>query len=162
MKNYLSRLSPEFDYNALISQLGEYKNQRSKISSLIKKKEIIRVKKGLYVLGEDYQKPFSHEILANLIYGPSYISLEFALSHYGLIPERVNTITSITSKRNKIFKTSIGNFTYNYLPLKLYPVGLRRVEIEHKRAFIIASKEKSLADLLYRFRKLDSLDDLYE
>jgi len=70
---------------------------RDKISDLLKKGTIIRVKKGLYVFGEDNRKkPYSKEILANLIYGPSYISLDYALQYHGLIPERVEAVTSVT------------------------------------------------------------------
>jgi predicted transcriptional regulator of viral defense system len=162
MNTTLSKLTPEFDYNILLSHLVRLKNPRAGITSLLKRGEIIRVKKGMYVLGSQYEKPFSHEILANLIYGPSYISLEFALSHYGLIPDRVKTITSINSKRNKVFKTPVGDFTYSYLPKLLYSVGLRRVQIDSKRAYIIASKEKAIIDILYRFKKLDNEDQLDE
>jgi hypothetical protein len=162
MKNTLSKLTPEFDYNILLSHLAGLKNPRARITSLLKKSEIIRVKKGLYVLGAEYEKPFSHEILANLIYGPSYISLEYALSHYDLIPDRVKTITSITSKRNKVFNTPVGDFTYSYVPKRLYSIGLRRVQIDSKRGFIIASQEKAIMDLLYRFSKLDNEEQLEE
>ena len=55
--------------------------------------------------------PISTEILANLIYGPSSISLDYALYYYGLIPEHVRVVTSITPQRNKIFNTPIGQFT---------------------------------------------------
>lgn len=162
MKTTFSKLSPEFDYNILLSHLAGLKSPRARITSLLKNSEIIRVKKGLYVLGAEYEKPFSHEILANLIYGPSYISLEFALSHYGLIPDRVKTITSITSKRNKVFKTPLGDFTYSYLPKRLYSIGLRRVQIDSKRGYIIASQEKAIIDLLHRFNRLDNEEQLDE
>ena len=90
----------EFDYIFLSDILYSYKKPRNIISRLIRNNDIIRVKKGLYVFGKDSLGPaYSKEILANMIYGPSYISLEFALSYYGLIPERVDTVTSITNKK---------------------------------------------------------------
>lgn len=80
----------EFDYPALMSALANYANPRDKVTSLLRQGVIIRVKKGLYVFGDDFRKrPFCRELLANLIYGPSYVSLDYALSYHGLIPERV-------------------------------------------------------------------------
>ncbi|MBW1855256.1 MAG: hypothetical protein JRJ00_11360 [Deltaproteobacteria bacterium] len=87
----------EFDYQTLLDCLEVYARPRDKISDLLKKGIIIRVKKGLYIFGEEYRKiPYSMEILANLIYGPSYISLDYALQYYGLIPERIEAVTSVT------------------------------------------------------------------
>jgi predicted transcriptional regulator of viral defense system len=83
---FQSILREEFDYQILQDALADYSRPRDKIRNLIKKKEIIRVKKGLYVLGDGHRKrPYSRELLANLIYGPSYVSLEYALSYHGLI-----------------------------------------------------------------------------
>src|SRR5205085_9208942 len=99
----------EIDYQFLLSLLLEYARPREKISAWLKSGELIRVKKGLYIFGPQVaQGPYSPEVLANLIYGPSAISLNYALSFYGLIPERVTTITSITNKRNKQFSTAVG------------------------------------------------------
>jgi predicted transcriptional regulator of viral defense system len=109
----------EIDYFQLKDALSAYANPHAKIRQLLANGALIRVKKGLYVLSEDYNNaPFSLTILANLIYGPSAISLEFALSYYGLIPEHAYTITSITPQRNKIFEAPVGCFTYRYLTMK--------------------------------------------
>jgi predicted transcriptional regulator of viral defense system len=76
----------ETDYVALKNALSQYSNIRAKITSLLKSGELIRVKKGLYVFGPtEAKEPYSKEILANLIYGPSYISLDYALSLYGIV-----------------------------------------------------------------------------
>ncbi len=72
----------EFDYQTLLGALKGYARPRDRITALLRKGVIIRVKKGLYVFGEhERRRPYSREILANLIYGPSYISLEYALWH---------------------------------------------------------------------------------
>lgn len=138
----------EIDYLLLKSLLSDTRHPRDKITRLLKNHALIRVKKGLYVFGPQVtQKPFSTELLANLIYGPSTISLEYALSFYGFIPERVYKITSITNKRNKHFSTPVGEFSYRYLsPLK-YPIGIARLSIDGKYIFI-ATPEKALADVL--------------
>jgi len=139
----------EFDYQTLLVCLKDYARPRDKISSLIKKGFIIRVKKGLYIFGEAYRRrPYSLEILSNLIYGPSYISLEFALAYYGMIPERVEAMTSVTTGRSRSFSTPVGLFTYRYIPLKAFPVGMNRIEMGKDLAFLMATPEKALADKL--------------
>src|SRR5436190_9717139 len=95
--NLLRKLAEKeiIDYTFLISVLSNYASPRDKITAWLKSGDLIRVKKGLYVFGKDVAlTPFSHEVLANLIYGPSAISLSYALAFYGLIPERVTTVTS--------------------------------------------------------------------
>lgn len=94
------------------------------------------------------QKPASLEVLANLIYGPSAISLHYALNYYGLIPERVHTVTSITNKRNKQFTTPLGEFTYHYLSPEKYAIGIDLLETANKTHFLIATREKALCDLI--------------
>lgn len=143
----------EFDYQTLLGALKGYARPRDKISDLLKKGIIIRVKKGLYVFGEGYtNRSFSKEILANLIYGPSYISLDYALQYYGLIPERVEAVTSVTIGRSRRFPTPVGLFTYRMIPLDAYRTGMDRIEIRDGRAFLIATAEKALADKLYTDR----------
>ncbi|MFH1714628.1 MAG: hypothetical protein ABH857_00315 [Elusimicrobiota bacterium] len=144
-------ISGEFDYNLLLYCLSEYKNPRKEITKLLKRKDIIRVKKGLYVFGEKVKNapPYSLEVLANLIYGPSYISCEYALSYYGLIPERVKIVSSITNKRNKYFSTPIGDFSYKYLASQKYRVGITQIQIDKVRNILIATKEKALIDFIH-------------
>ncbi len=92
------------------------------------------------------------KVLANLIYGPSYISLEYALQYWGLIPERVETVTSITGKRNKFFTTPLGNFSYRYLHKSKFIQGVLLVKSRFsglpgeggvETGFFIASAEKA-------------------
>lgn len=150
-------LTEEIDYNYLISCLSQYKNPRDKITRLLKSKALIRIKKGLYVFGPDYAKrPFSKEILANLIYGPSYISLEYALSYYGMTPERVEIVTSITNKRNKLFKTVVGNFSYTYLNNEKYYLGITQIKLDEASKILIATKEKALSDKVRLTKGIDT------
>jgi len=150
-------LIEEIDYNFLRHALSGYKNPRVKINDLLKKGEIIRIKKGLYVFGPKLaREPFSKETLANLIYGPSYISLEYALSFYGLIPERVETVTSITNKRKKLFNTPVGRFSYRYINPALYSCGVTLHKLDDRHSVLIATKEKALSDMLYFSDKMAS------
>ena len=140
----------EFDYQTLLSCLEDYAHPRDKISDLLRKGVVVRVKKGLYVFGEEYRrKPYSREILANLIYGPSYISLDYALQFHGLIPERVEAVTSVTTGRARRFETPVGLFTYRPIPLEGFRNGMDQMETGDRRNFLMATPEKALADKLY-------------
>jgi hypothetical protein len=136
----------EFDYQALMAVLSEYANPRDKVTALLRRGDIVRVKKGLYVFGDELRRrPYSRELLANLIYGPSFVSLDSALSSHGLIPERIETLTSVTTKRPKAFDTPIGSFIYRQSPARAFHIGMDRVE-EDDVAFLIATPERALAD----------------
>lgn len=140
----------EFDYQTLLSALRQYKQPRDRITKLIRKGTIVRVKKGLYVFGENERRGVIHkEILANLIYGPSYISLDYALHFHGLIPERVEALTSVTISRSREFTTPLGRFVYRKIPLSAFRSGVDRVTVGKERAFLMAIPEKALADKLY-------------
>ena len=137
----------EFDYQTLLDSVHGYAQPRMKISGMLAKGDIVRVKKGLYVLGESLRRrPFCRELLANLIYGPSYISLEYALHYHGLTPERVETITSVTCGRSRTFDSPVGTFSYRMIPMEAFRTGMDQVELDDGRSFLIAIPEKALAD----------------
>ncbi len=137
----------EFDYQTLLNRLKQYDYPRDKITSLLRKNAIIRVKKGIYVFGPNYaRRPFSREILANIIYGPSCISLDYALHYHSLIPERVESITSVTTGRSRRFVTPVGLFIYHQISPAAFPVGVDQVQLESGRPFLMAVPEKALAD----------------
>jgi hypothetical protein len=105
------------------------------------------VKKGLYIAGPAIRsgKP-ENGLLANHILGPSYVSMDTALSYYGLIPERVYEISSMTTKASREFNTPMGLFTYTRLPLPYYAFGLNMVDLSPDARAIMASPEKALCD----------------
>lgn len=152
----------EIDYLFLKDILKGYAQPRNKIRYLLQSKSLIRVKKGLYVFGPTAARgPYCKEVLANQIYGPSAISLEYALGYYGLIPERVEEVTSITTGRNKIFETPIGRFSYRHLNLTKYPIGIDRIEFSSQHPALISTPEKALCDMLMlKINPLDSLGNL--
>jgi predicted transcriptional regulator of viral defense system len=136
----------EFDYQSLMSALSNYASPRDRVTTLLKRGSIIRVKKGLYVFGKDYSLgPYSKEVLANLVYGPSIISMEYALAYHGLIPERVKVITSVAFGRSRRFDTPVGMFTYRQTRNLSIGVELRGTEDSR---FLIATPERALADSL--------------
>ncbi len=136
----------EFDYQALLGSLGDLAYPRDKITSLLRRGDIVRVKKGLYVFGPAHaRRPYSREVLANMLYGPSYVSLEYALQYHGLIPERVEAVTSMAMNRARRFNTPVGLFIYRPATPTAYPLGVELVEIDGGR-FLLATPEKALAD----------------
>lgn len=137
----------EFDYQTLLQALDGYASPRDRITRLLRRGVIVRVRKGLYIFGEACRRrPVSRELLANLIRGPSYVSLEFALARQGIIPEQVHAVTSVTTGRARRFHTPVGLFLYRTIPLEAYRVGMDRVEVGDGRSFLIALPEKALAD----------------
>lgn len=148
---YLKKLkTPEVTTTMLIGALSDYEDVRGKINSLSKKGLIYPIKQGVYLINNDLGlRPYSKEILANLIYGPSYISLETALSNYGFIPERVTTTTSICFGRGKTFSTPVGEFKYHHIKKSLYPIGIRLKEIYMGAFSLHATPEKALLDFIH-------------
>jgi predicted transcriptional regulator of viral defense system len=146
-----------FDYQVLLDALAAYRKPRDRITRLLASGAIMRVKKGLYCFGEAFRKePLSREYLANLIYGPSYVSLEYALSHHGLIPERVETVTSVTTRRSRDFQTPFGAFSYRMLNGPRYAVGAI-IETAGKTPFLVASPEKALVDKVWTDKRFSGL-----
>ncbi|HEY4107937.1 hypothetical protein [Puia sp.] len=105
------------------------------------------IRKGLYIAGPTLEttrpEPF---LLANHILGPSYISLDTALSYHGLIPERVFETASMTTKTSRTFNTPVGTFSYTRLPLPYYSFGIRRVRLSDDQYALVAFPEKALTD----------------
>jgi hypothetical protein len=150
----------EFDYLALQEALRDYKYPKDKITKLLRKEEILQLKKGLYIKNDTSNYIISEKIAANLLYGPSYISLEYALSYYNLIPERVEAITSVTTKRKKTFNTPIGTFLYYSVQMKYYSFGVKWLREKNKRGYFIASPEKAVIDKLYFENAFHSQNDM--
>jgi|694.fasta_scaffold28986_3 hypothetical protein len=142
-------LTNELDYQFIMDCLKNYGSPRSKLTRLLRSKALIHVKKGLYLLGHKFKhRPYCFELLANLIYGPSYVSLERALSIYGLIPEHVEAVTSVTFKGTTEFKTPMGLFLYAHCHPKSYAVGVTTKSFSESENPLIATPEKALTDML--------------
>ncbi len=154
----------EFDYPLLASVLTRYgySAPAKKIHDLMKAGVITGVKKGLYTVSPNYARgPTCKEMLANLIYGPSCISLEYALAYHKLIPERVDVVTSVTPKKDKRFETPLGVFTYRYLAKEKYREGIDLVWVDPKHPVLMASPEKALCDyvVLHKISHLQKPED---
>ncbi len=127
--------------------LGSGSAYHGKIHRLIKSGDLIQLKRGLFALNDQRFQPSTFQV-ANLLYGPSYISLESALSHYDLIPEAVRSVTSVTSKRPRQMKNHFGLFIYRSIPESSFPFGTLSTEIRGAHV-LMATAEKAILDKLY-------------
>lgn len=141
----------------VIKNYNDYSNKNTKLLRDIKDKKLFRIVNGLYET--DSNTP--GYLLASSIYGPSYISFEYALSYYGLIPERVTTITCATfeKKKKKEYITDFGTFTYRDVPSSAYPEEIILKE-ENNYSYQIATPEKALCDKLYSLSPLFNYTNL--
>ena len=131
------------------------KSADKKVIWLEKNGYIIRLKRGLYVINPEHTgKPLSSELIANHLYSPSYVSMSSALRYYGLIPEAVYTHQSMTIKHSRSFDTPIGLYDYKQISRKAFSVGIRSVH-KGEHAFMIASPEKALCDLIANSSKVN-------
>jgi len=138
----------------LMNLLEKSSNSRyGVIKRAIAKKELIHIRRGLYVMAKKYQrKNLNIFELAQWIYGPSYVSFESALSYHGCIPESVYAVTSVCSKNAKEFRTPQGIFTYKRIPYPVLYLGVERV-VSGNSTFFMASPLKAILDYVYAYRK---------
>jgi predicted transcriptional regulator of viral defense system len=151
----LSIFSHEMLYSLLEKSVS---NINDKISNLVKSGELVRLKKGFYTFSKPYlTRPIDLLSVANTLYTPSYISFDYALSFYGMIPERVNEITSATSKNEKLFETPLGRFSYKKVPLQAYSLGVDWFYDNVEGGRFIATPEKALCDKIRYDRGIGTL-----
>jgi len=143
-----------FSYVELTELLSSYSNIRTKIQRLIDNGDIIRLKKGIYMFPEALRRePLNPAMVANIIYGPSYVSCDYALSYYGLIPESVVSVCSMTTGRSREFDTPVGHFQYLQRKASDYSVG-----IVLENGCLFASMEKAIYDKALTDRRFDGCD----
>ena len=147
-----------YDLQSLIVKYKSYSNINQKISLECKKGNLIRIKRGLYTDDLDNDK----ELIANVCYNPSYISFEYALSYYGIIPEYVSTYTSAVygKKNNKLYSLKDASFEYKSIPNNVFFKGITIKQNQKGFSYKIASREKALCDLLYSKYPVRSIVDL--
>lgn len=135
-------------YSVLKTLFSDYRYPRNKIASLEKSGALIRLKRGVFVVAPHISGTLlSKELIANHIYGPSYVSMWSALRYHGVIPESVYGIRSMTIKRSRNFENSVGLFNYINCDESYYAVGINQV-LKDDHTFLIASAEKALCDLI--------------
>ena len=123
---------------------------RNNLARWTKKGYLVHLRRGWYAFPEYKDKPDFAEYIAGKIYSPSYISLHSALAFYGLIPESVVQITSVTSLKTASFTNAFGEYAYKSLKSDLM-FGYFRRPLADGRATPYAAREKALLDLLYLY-----------
>lgn len=142
----------------LLEQYSNYADPAGKIRRLVSDGALTAVTKGIY----ETDASVSGYVLAPVIYGPSYLSLNYALSYYGLIPERVDEYTSVTclKLKKKQFSNRWGTYSYRDIPAQAYPYGIELKE-ENGYVFSIAAPEKALCDKVYASPLVGSQREIY-
>ena len=137
------------EISVLREAVSEYRAQNNRISNMERAGDLIRLRRGLYVADPSVSnQEISRELVANNLFGPSYVSYQSALSYHGLIPERVNAVTSATIGRARSYTNPLGLFEYITVPRAYFHIGIEQVIVENEYAFLIASPEKALCDLI--------------
>jgi len=164
-------------FNRIIMTFIEFQNQLSdypvfslqdikKVSSnfsyrqldrFAKKGYLKKIKRGFYCFSTQNLNQNFLFYVANKIYSPSYVSMEMALKYYGLIPEEIFQITSVSTKKTANFETSVGNFDYRCVKPSLY-FGYRLVEFGRQK-ILLAEPEKAILDYFYINSNLKTGDD---
>lgn len=142
-----------FGHGALLPVLKDYRRPNDKIAEWLRQGTLLPLKRGQYVLGGAGPAPCL-PLVANHLYGPSCVSLDYALAWHGLIPERVHEITSVCTGRGRIIDNPLGRFSYTRLPMAVYPCGIIQTSASPRETFLIASPAKALCDKVMLTPKL--------
>jgi len=131
----------------LLGLLRGYSRPYDKIMEMVNQGILVQLRRGLYMTTPSVSpvtpEPF---LIANHLYGPSYISMDSALCHWGLIPERVFEISSVTPKISKRFMAQNAVYSFTHLPIAYYPLGIQSISLTKTQTVLIASPEKALCD----------------
>ncbi len=147
-----------FDTSEAAQVLRGFGDPNSKLRDLVRGGYIVRIKRGLYAVAPGFRRgAFPLEVLANRVYWPSYVSLEWALAYHNLIPEAPRQVTSVAmrnspSSRAKRFHTPEGIFTYRFIPARAYSRGVGSYEASFGDGvtfFAMGFPEKALADKVF-------------
>jgi hypothetical protein len=138
--------------------LRGYRRPGDKVSEWLRQGALQPLRRGLYVTGASLgSRVVCLPLIANHLYGPSYVSLDFALAWHGLIPEGVADVTSVTPRSSRRLSNALGRFSYHHLPLRYYAVGQELGASDGGLSFLIASPVKALCDRLVLSRGLPLL-----
>jgi len=148
-----------YSFDDLALKFRDYTDIKGKIRRELQSGNLIQVARGLY----ETDANVSGKYLSGRIFGPSYLSFDYALAVYSLIPEAVyRTYTSATfqKKKSKQYQNHFGVFTYRDIPSEVYPLGILLHE-ENGYSYQIATPEKALCDKLYTLPPAKNLSELH-
>ena len=149
-------------YSSTFALFGENPQMlRCEVRYWLKNGHLIQLKRGIYVLSEDLRKKaLSMGFISNFLLSPSYVSLEYALSYYDLIPEKVTVYTSVTTKKTATYKTPICIFEYRSVKENIF-CGYTK-KIDNGQDYFIAYPEKALLDFFYFHKDLEGKKSEFE
>ena len=148
-----------YSFDDLAMKFCDYTDIKGKIRRELQSGKLIQVVRGLY----ETDAHISGKYLAGRIFGPSYLSFDYALAVYSLIPEAVyRTYTSATfqKKKSKQYQNHFGVFTYRDIPSSVYPLGIL-IHEENGYSYQIATPEKALCDKLYTLPPTKNLSEFH-
>ncbi len=140
---------PVFESGLLLAGQRDPKNVRRQLSRWVAAGKLLSLRRGLYVLAQPYRKVEPHPFLvSNRLTAPSYVSLQAALAHHGLIPEAVPVVTAVTTRRPGRRDTPLGRFLFRHIDVSVL-FGQRQEEVAAGQQAWVATAEKALLDLVY-------------
>ena len=145
---FRERMYPMGCFNINQVLLWEKDFDRNNLTRWCRRGLLVKLRNQYYAFPEYRQVPDFSRYVANRIYSPSYISLHSALSFYGMIPEEVVQLTSVTTQKTARFENDFGTFHYQNVKTPFY-FGFEIKTIQSGRGLLFATPEKALLDLLY-------------
>lgn len=153
---------PVFHSSLLLAGSVDPVDMGRQLSRWVRSGKLIQFRRGLYALSEQHQKTSPHRFLiANRLKRASYVSMQSALEHYGLIPEYVPSVISVTTGRPETLSTPVGSFIFRHIRTELFR-EYRTIVIDDRQSVFMAAPEKALLDLLYLTPGSDNLYYLRE
>ena len=153
---------PVFETGLLLAGEVDPAKVRRQLSRWTEAGRLIQLRRGLYALAPPYQKVKPHPFaVANRLVRGSYVSLQSALAFYGLIPEYVPVVTSVTTGRPGRWETAHGVYHYRHVMPALF-YGYARIEVSPGQFAFVAAREKALLDLVYLEPGAEALPYLQE
>ena len=142
---------------------GVYQVGRNTISRWVKEGKLIQLRQGMYAFPESKQDGDAPFYIANKLYAPSYISIHSALAFYGMIPEAVVQITSVSSRKTSFFENELGQFSYHTIKKEaMFGYTIERSAFHPTWGMLIAEREKAILDLLYLYPQYTSKQDMLD
>lgn len=158
----IARNNPVFSSSLLLAGRGTASSVRRQLDRWVKTGRLFQLRRGVYSVAPPYQAEAPHPFLvANHLRKPSYVSMQSALSYYGMIPEFVPATTSVTTGRPEELQTPLGRFAFRHVKKTAF-FGYNQREISRGQSVFLASPEKALLDLLYLTPGSDSPEYLEE
>ncbi len=139
---------PVIDSRTFPLYTNKPRNLRRQVNGWLKKGYLKRLKRGVYIFSDQWSGvEVSPLFVANYLVYPSYISLEYAMGYYGLVPEKVTVYTSVTTKKTNIFRNELGRYEYSSIKKDLFYGFIK--ESESGQEYFMAEPEKALVDFFY-------------